>query len=144
VDKLSEECYAEYLVKHQMLKDKEILNDDPIRDIIFHRWICSIAYRHYVNELYYRGWFENLMELMVEANYIIAEIEKKIDNYGEFIWEARVPRCSEICGIFILDVGKFIVNTVKSWVEREVGCYDRERVFNEIYKKFSVGTYEMI
>jgi hypothetical protein len=43
-----------------------------------------------------------------------------------------------------LDVGKFIVNTVKSWVEREVGCYDRERGFNEIYKKFSVGMYEMI
>jgi hypothetical protein len=67
----------------------------------------------------------------------------RIKNYKKFVWEARVPKCGEICGIFTTDIIHFIEETVK-WRLGRLSITEVEDIAEDMFKEFSIGTFDMI
>jgi hypothetical protein len=77
-----------------------------------HTWECSSAYKKYLNEIKYKGWFKDFGSKIIKTKGIIFAIGKKLEKFIKNDWKARVPKCEEICGIFTTDIKKFIIDTI--------------------------------
>jgi hypothetical protein len=144
VDKLGEEFYEEYLKSHEKLVKGEILGENRIRDPYFHRWENSTTGEKFRKEMRYRGWFKNYYEdIGCDIFETFGVIRGKLKDYKGDVWEARVPKCSDICGKFILDVDQFIVETVKQRINN-TSCYTIDEPVLEVCKEFAEDTCNIV
>jgi hypothetical protein len=69
-------------------------------------------------EVYYRGWFKDYEETLRETRSTISSISCKLERNVKFEWEARVPKCKEICGGFIVNINTFIEDAIKKYISK--------------------------
>jgi hypothetical protein len=118
VDERGEEYYEEYLQTHESLIKGEILEDNRVRTPGFHRWDNSSAQEKFRKEMKYSGWFKDYNgNIGYEILDTLDSISHKIKDYKGIEWEARVPKCNETCGTFIMDINQFIVEAVKQRIK---------------------------
>jgi hypothetical protein len=64
-------------------------------------------------------------------------------KYVKYEWEAIVPACGEIYGIFVMDMNQFNEGGIRKRAE-EMTNWDREDLIEGMFQEFSVSTFEMI
>jgi hypothetical protein len=77
------------------------------------KWHNSSADQKLKDGIRYKGWFEDFIDVINETREISCKISCEIKNSKKYEWKARVPKCGDICGIFVTNIVQFIEESVK-------------------------------
>jgi hypothetical protein len=106
-----------------------------------YNWYVSSDFQEVCKEFEYRNLIKNRYEYKAQCEEIFKitkDIENQIDAYFKIGYEPPVPCCRTICGVFIIDVQKFINLRVERWVSYNSNWV--ENYLKDMFKDFAKST----